>query len=123
MARYNSEGVAPHAETSRATYTVPAGRIGLVGPVSIYVRRNTVAAPVGWIKILVRYDEHVTHNLRNLAELWTKMNVADNERRLDLSVQVWLYEGDMVDIRTTDLGTGGTNDYLVSALVNTFELA
>ncbi len=98
-------GAAPHADTQRSTYTVPTARKALLGIGSVYVRRITVAAPVG--AVIARVLTAAIGTLQcQLSSNTVDANVAlpgENGNVLLAAVQIQL--------RDQDSSTGGTVDY------------
>src|SRR5574341_363058 len=99
-------GVAPHALTVRATYTVPAGKRFLLTAVHLWVRRRTAATTAGLVQM------KVDTSLGIEIPIQSSKNAIDDLMSSDAAPNVLLQAGETVNTRTSDTSTGGTVDYL-----------
>ncbi len=116
---YSQNGIAPHAFTLRATYTVPANRRALVTSVGLYFRRQTAAAPVGLVSLMAGVDLDISQQFVAMSRS------VDNtvNALLDVSYpgQIWLKAGQDFHLATSDAGTGGTCAYTLVAEIIEFD--
>jgi hypothetical protein len=106
---YGNWAVNPHADTTRASYTVPANRRAVLTGCMCHILRVTVAAPVGNAAIYVISTIGGGGFYSCIAELLTN-NIGDQQTAL-FSGQAWLTAGDTVELHTLDISTGGTVTY------------
>lgn len=111
--QYVANGVAPHTDTVRASYTVPTGKKGFIEACMAKVLRETVAAPVGIAEAFIFVGAR-------LIEAATLGNVVGSSDSVALGQSGWLGAGSVVQLRTADVSTGGTVSYYVSAKVAEF---
>lgn len=102
---YNVGAVAPHAATTRATYTVPSGKKAIVTTVSLQVLRESAAAPVGLSGCLFGQAGGTSGTAYML-----KNNVGDSQT-LYLGTTALVAAGEDVTISSVDLSTGGTHRF------------
>jgi hypothetical protein len=107
----------PHATTTRFSYTVPAARKCQIGTAFVRTRRVTVAAPVGLTGAFVQDQSLVTY----YAVIQNTLNAIDNIDSMVVSSSGILVAGTVVLGRTTDLGTGGTVEYVLGLTGQEFD--
>lgn len=112
-------GVAPHANTSRASYTVPAGKRALIQACLGSVMRDTVGAPVGRYGLFVERDDGVTPD--TILSLTSLANTVGAYNSLSYADQSYMKAGDIVTIYTGDLSTGGTVSYFAHVSITEFD--
>ena len=112
----DSINVAPHGLTTRATYTVPAARKGIVTNVYLQITRQTVAAPKGRPRVNLSIAAF-TQALLELTE-----NVADKTIALAWTPQYVLLPAQVLNLQTSDDSTGGTLDYETYAGIMEFDV-
>jgi hypothetical protein len=116
---YGVDAVAPHGQTTRDTYTVPAGKRAVIAAALVSVQRAT--APGSGIArfqadVIIFADEITT---LLVAKLINNTQGAHTEMAMGLSVS--LDEGTIVQLRTFDDSVDGTVDYLLSAHILEFD--
>jgi hypothetical protein len=112
--------VAPHGETVRWTYTVPAGKKAFVESVFAYLRRSAAATTVGRAAVVI----WITPSGGSAAilidvEILTN-NVGDSDRQ-GVGQSLILLPGDTIEARTVDISTGGTVNYSAAAKITEFD--
>ncbi len=112
---FQGGAVAPHTDTSRFGYTVPAGRKAFIVHLVATISRATVAAPVG------SYGAHFGGLGANLAWLRTRKNTVDAAEVLALPTSLTLNAGQVLSGLTFDGSTGGTVDYQINAALVEFD--
>ena len=112
-------GVAPHAATTRTTTTVAAGKKLLVESLTMYVNRDSVAAPVGTVFILPQVQASPS-NLY-LTRLLHTSNVANSTTSAAATTQFTIYAGETFFVDSLDTSTGGSITYVVGAKGTTFD--
>jgi len=115
---YSAAGVAPHGETTRFTYTVPAGKLALVASVVASAVRVTAAAPVGYAFAAVKLnDGTVNAPIVIAAEIG---NTVDSDARMNGTPQLVALAGTVITGTTADGSTGGTFNYELGAIIYEF---
>lgn len=112
---YSTRNVAPHASTSRGSYTVPQGKKAFVSNIYIELLRSAAATTVGVAYALVQ-------------TLYTGLLVVSHEKNAvgdrewaDRAADGLVGAGNSLEIRTADASTGGTIDYVVIVEVTAFD--
>jgi hypothetical protein len=109
---YGAANVAPHANTTRFTYTVPAGRKMFVESACVASFRDTAAAVVGQqFMNVVMYDGTTYCNLIANYYYTTALGAVQNQI---LGNSATVYAGHQVIGATWDFSTGGTQDLRLS---------
>jgi len=107
---YSAAGIGPHGSTTRATYTVPAGKKAYLEVIAAHIRRQTAAAPVGLVRALFIYTPFGGSSwYPTLITLAT--NGVSDAAHGELSGLGLLAAGDLIRLLTEDLSTGGTVEY------------
>jgi hypothetical protein len=110
---YGASGIAPHVNTTRFTYTVPAGRKCVVENICVSIYREGVASPIGQVfGYVVLFDGSTYCNLVNL---YTAANTVGATSTNIVGNGATVYAGEQIIGGTWDLGTGGTNDFRLNA--------
>jgi hypothetical protein len=118
--QYYNAAIAPHGTTQRFTYTVPANTRLLVMSVSLMTCRVTAAAPVGEAVNSILVIANGSGDV--FAQTYLNNNTVGAVDRVLLSQLGWLYPGDTVECRTSDLSTGGTTRILSALQYLRFDL-
>ena len=109
---YGSSAIAPHANTTRFTYTVPANRKMVIENICVTSYREAVATTVGQVFLnLVLYDGTT---YCNLIALYTNANTVGATTNNVIGQCATVYAGEQLLGATWDLGTGGINDFRLS---------
>lgn len=112
---YEGLGIAPHGETQRDLYSVPTGRRARVTSISLLAVRITVAAPVGLVKATLRVTSGaVTRDVQYAVML---DNNVGGRCEVHIGESLWLESNDELRLMTTDLSTGGTVTYYLTAMI------
>lgn len=106
---YGAFAVAPHADTQRFLYTVPANRRAVITSASIHIIRITAAAPLGYAVMYIPANIHSVTVYVAVAEI--NSNGVGDKGQDEIGGLVWLTAGDTAEIRTSDSSTGGTISY------------
>lgn len=115
---YSAANVAPHAATTRFTYTVPAGKKAYLEAATAHARIQTVAAPGA--RRLVSVQKSVAANMALLARrIYT--NVANDQVDAQETQLGLLGAGESINAITEDLSTGGGVDYYISLFRTEFD--
>lgn len=106
--QYQANAVAPHALTTRSTYTVPVGRAFFMQMMECMLRLNTISAAAGARRIFIRVFAGTSHYL----SARYAGNTLDGGMVAALG-SAGIYFGGGVDINivTEDLATGGDVEY------------
>lgn len=118
---YSQGAIAPHAQTQRWTYTVPAGKKAFIEEIFGQVRRETAAAPVGRIDIQVIYVP-VTGSSMFIALPIIYTNVV-GDQQTEFPPQLGLMvAGDLIHGDTEDTSTGGTAAFVAAIKFVEFDI-
>lgn len=107
---YAAVGLAPHADTQRWVYTVPAAKKFVVQTVDVHCTRVTAAAPVGRVWNYINLTPNGGAAGGVLTRFMWGNNVGDHLEGV-IGGQPTLLAGDVLEGHTRDEGTGGTVDY------------
>lgn len=120
LQRYMSGQIAPHASALRINYTVPAGKMAIIGGAIATMMRGVAATSVAeWaIQLGVTYS---TGNLM-IVELYSLSNAIGAFGQSVSSGQIILPSNSVVTGYTWDLSTGGTVRYTISLDLNEFDV-
>jgi hypothetical protein len=118
--QYAADGVGPHVDTIRTTYTVPGARKALIEFAHIRVERAGVAAPVGRVVLYVTYIPNggATFELLIDVDIGNVVNIDDYH---DTVMQFIAGAGDRFDIHSADNSTGGTMNYRCTVTATEFD--
>jgi hypothetical protein len=112
--------VAPHATTSRWSYTVPAARKCQLEMAQQQILRETAAAPVNFVSNVVRYTPS-GGALTTLIRIDSLLNTVGATAQAILGGAVTGYPGDQFEGVTSDASTGGTNTFVTTAKFTEFD--
>lgn len=110
---YNVAGLAPHAYTSRASYTVPANKRALLTGIGMYWIRTAAAAPAGVVRVwgIINWIA----NYGTICNLATAKNAVNDIEVVNFPCQIWLETGMTLTLATDITGTGGTSSFWLTA--------
>ena len=117
---YTSYGIAPHAETQRWTYTVPAGKKAYVETFRAFVYRITAATSPNRYAAAIFVNPSGGGSYK-IIEATSYSNVADTSQVLNVGGSILLFAGDQIAGYTLDASTGGTLIVSVSIKVSQFD--
>lgn len=110
---YEAYAVAPHAETTRWTYTVPAGKKFLIGSGAINFQRDAAAAAAAaagaYIKLTPSGGAATT-----VLRCMTALSAVGSPQIIAGLQGLILFAADVIDGRTVDSSTGGSFNYAVN---------
>jgi len=115
MIYYRANGVAPHAATQRASYTVPTGKKALVVGASAMMMRATAATSLGRVHSFGGTASSIAF------DCYHKNNTVDSMVTVQNPIQYPFFEGVQLSLATEDLSTGGTMDYDISTTFTEFD--
>jgi len=111
---YSAVGVAPHAMTERASYTVPTGKKAFVGGAAMLLERGSVPTTMGSVYGNVIFGNNgtwwVTH-----ADATLRSNVKET-----VTFSGVLLPASTLKIYTQDTSTGGAMDYRICCVAMEF---
>lgn len=112
--------VAPHGNTNRLTYTVPANRRALICAAELDFFRGTAATTSGkvWEQLTI-FDGSL---IRGVIWITLFTNNIGDARQVVASNFGWLLAAQRVDINTQDASTGGVLDYRGSFQILEFDV-
>src|SRR6266498_1442308 len=109
-ALYNVDTVAPHVDTTRAAYTVPAGKKAYAEATFAQVIRAAAAAAAARAYAAIRYTPSGGTIAQFVRVLISTNGVGDKDSMQGGSFS-FLATGDLVELAPGDGSTGGTVDY------------
>lgn len=113
--------VAPHADTPRWSYTVPALRKAFCEAIVINLHRATAAAPAAFAKGSIQYQTAAMTVLTELLRV-TSYNInVDAESQIVIGNSIMMQPGEKIEGHTVDTSGGGTVDWNVSAKITEFD--
>jgi hypothetical protein len=117
---YSANLVAPHADTVRWTYTVPAGKKALIEQAQVAVLRSGAATAVAVVRAYVQATtlDVGTSILAYAAHHNIAANVQDGQVA---GGTIMLAANQVLEGKTDDPSTGGTNTFMVSAKLTEFD--
>lgn len=114
-AQFSQNNVAPHGDTLRATYTVPASRLAKIGFIQGFIFRRTVAGVIDNVEVVYQSDIRGT-----LEMIKFRNNTLGATQRVSDSGD-FLESGEAITINTEDDSTGGAMDYDLIMSVTEFD--
>lgn len=116
---FQSPALAPHGVTTRANYTVPANRKALISNLYSRALRDTVAAPVGIVRVW--FVKNIAGAAIYTIDSMSISNVLGLLWEHNVPMQYFLKAGDTVEFQTMDASTGGGVFYSVCAVITEFD--
>jgi len=106
---YGTWGLAPHGDTTRASYTVPTGRKAVLTAAFVHLIRVTAPAPAGEAAIYVYVIYNGGSSYYLLQDVFN--TGAGQQASLTHGGMIFLVAADSVELHTLDASTGGTMAY------------
>jgi hypothetical protein len=109
-----------HGITVQDTYTVPANKVAHITGAQIHVLQRSTPSTVfnGAAEIrLTKSGGSAQYLMRTTFRLSTVDDIVQLQNNLDL----WIEAGDVIDIRTTDLSSGGNPSFNVIGVVQEYD--
>lgn len=117
---YAVNGVAPHAQTTRWTYTVPASRKALIEVSQVSIARDGAAGAAS-----TSYATITTTGVTNAQPIFSFTQQVSNTlgtfAQSNVGTNALLLAGQSLTSTTQDNSTGGTNGYTVSAKITEYD--
>ena len=118
--QFYGANLAPHAETQRWTYTVPANRRALVALLWGQIVRESAATTVG--DGFLRIKTTISAVQVSGPVLVHRNNTAGAEVHFAFGHSVYLGPGDLIELTTQDTSTGGVLRYSGGAYLIEFDV-
>lgn len=120
---YSNTNVAPHAQTSRASRTVAAGKKGILEAVSLQLRRNQAGTVIGnsYIYVTLTPNGGSQQPIAILHEDGPDFGTVGKKQSLTLTLNKPLAAGDSVSIFTSDTTTNGSLDYYANVTLTEYD--
>lgn len=117
---YLANGIAPHGQTQRVTYTAPALRKAILEASTGSALRETVAAPAALVRVTLAgtYDA-ATIAYQPFVQFLS--NIVGDQAGYSTSQQALMNPGNNFRGFTEDTSTGGTIAYCVSAKITEYD--
>jgi hypothetical protein len=113
---------APHAETSRISYTCPSNKKAMIEALDSIVRRQTVAGTPSYLGALWRFTPNGgSGKVIIAARLSPAENAVTDKDAVRLGSTITMYAGDVLDGRTYDISTTGTILYQLAYKITEFD--
>lgn len=119
MLFYNANGVAPHAETTRWTQTVAAGKKAIVEGMYTAKWRDGAAGAASLVWSMVKITSG--GNTAVVSGIIDAQATTYITSYMGLAGAMTIYAGETVFGVTADISTGGTNAYWNTAKITTFD--
>jgi len=117
---YFNNIVAPHADTDRWTYSVPAGKKAFMELLTCALIRDAAATTAGWARATIYIQPSGGTMQRALWASLYSITQGDKDHA-EIGSGPLLYAGDAVKGQTGDGSTGGSVTYLVTAKITEFD--
>lgn len=111
--------VAPHGFTVRVTYTVPADRVAIVEFARTMEIRDGATATPARTNSGIQYTPNGGTATSVVVARYATGTLGDSKQD-NLSHPLFMFAGDVLTLFSSDLSTGGTNAYDVTAVVLEF---
>ena len=117
---YTGQQLAPHALTTRLTYTVPAGKKAIVELLQVKCVRRTAATTVGLVYAYATITPSGGSE-KEILDSYLFGNAVGDKDGQALQGTLVLCTGDVINMKTYDGSTGGTVDYFLAYKVTEFD--
>jgi len=117
---YIGSNVGPHAETTRWTYTVPAGKKATVELTYLYVRRASAPTTASQISVDVKFTPS-GGSAATVVRAETFTAVTTDVISITNPIAMFLGVGDVLAVTSSDASTGGTVNYILTAKITEFD--
>lgn len=111
--------LAPHSETLRLTYTVPADTLSVLNSISLGMSRFASASPSNLHRIFVHLNKFGASD-SIIFHLFSLDNTVALEQQDNISPQTILAAGDVIEVFTLDVSIGGLILYHAEMLATEF---
>lgn len=101
---------APHAPTTRNSYTPAANKRVVITHIDLAVRRVTAAAVASFYRVIIAVDQNSSGDI-DMWRIIDDTNTAGFEWHKQITPFIALEAGDTIKIITHDISTGGTVMY------------
>lgn len=108
-----SLGVGPHIATTRATYTVPAGRVAIVQFANVSALRVSAPGASGIIEVYCQYTPN-GGTAQNVVFSFLNSAVVGAFAQSILGTPFYMFEADKITVGDLDQSTGGTMNFFQS---------
>lgn len=117
---YDANAVAPHALTTRFTYTVPASKKAIIGSGTVHFFRDGTSGGAARMQaqLTVTTADATVAACTRLEDSTAAFAVTNNA---PTPGQMTLIAADIVRAQTFDLSVGGTYSYLISIAVGEYD--
>ena len=116
---YNAT-VAPHGQTTRASYTVPTGKKAFIESLFAFIQRASAATAAGNQFGIIGYTPS-GGAYADIAAPVVQSNALGTSQALTLTNFGMMVAGDVIFLQTVDNSTGGTGWHLQSCKFNEFD--
>lgn len=117
---FSQNNVAPHASVARVTYQTPASRKAFIEFVSLYARRSAVMTAAGIWSVGLNLTASGGAPV-SLVYQRTSLNAVNAITAWGATSIGLMQPGDLIQLTTEDLGTGGTVDYTIGFKATEFD--
>jgi len=117
---YWGQGVAPHAVTTRISYTCPAGKKAMIEVLQVRVRRVTAATTLGLCGAYAMLTDAVA-GAKEILDAYLNDNTLNVRNEAAIGTALIMVAGNTIDLKTYDTSTVGTCDYFMSYKITEFD--
>lgn len=118
--RYETTAVAPHVQTQRWLYSVPANKRAILQAIHIYMIRSTAAAPNAFVEAQISILSAGVY--ARIAHVSFVDNTLFKQYSLDVAYGIYLDTGQNMQAITADGSTGGAIDYYIDAFIIEYDV-
>lgn len=111
----------PHATTPRWDYTVPLKHLAYLEMCHLNLIRRTAAGTAGLAFMNLQYSPNQQKDAAPLLLVDVPSNTVGDRDSVNLGHSLLLFAGDVINLTTTDLSTGGTFDIVGTAKFTEFD--
>ena len=115
---FRSNNIGPHAANVRASTTIAANSFALIGGWNLSIRRRGGAVALG--RVYARAYVIVDAINRFIGNVFFEANAVGSIAQESGNLDVAFANSPTIELITEDLGTGGTNDYLLDLGIQRF---
>ncbi len=116
---YKADAITAHAEVSRQSFTIPAGRRGMIGGIVLEVEATVVFT--GSALGVIRVARNPAVDNSTIAVVQTRGLAAKDKGSLAVNAEALLTAGEVVDIRTILTPGTGTADFRATVNLLTYD--
>ena len=118
---YVQGGTPPHVSTTRATYTIPTNRLGLLTYTNCAIRRVSNSTILNRASLVTNYTP-MSGAIATIMRLEVLLAATPSIANKDMLLNMPLFAGDTIDITTIDVSVGGAHDIVMYTGILLYDL-